>query len=120
MTLYSYFIDNDEGPIHKQWHRLHMEEYFQLSARADSGLRVTGEFCLQMFFLCKWGIPCLFFIYFSLFKQTFQFYNENKFENVHPVYGAGILTHDLWNTSLPTITTRPVYQSFSTSKRTTV
>ena len=37
-----------------------------------------------------------------LFKQTLQIFTTNKWEkcHVHPVYGAGIRTHDLWNMSL--------------------
>ena len=44
--------------------------------------------------------PLLSFI-FGLFKQTsLQFFTTNKVKNVHPVYGAGIRAHDIWNMSL--------------------
>ena len=44
--------------------------------------------------------PSLFMIIFSLFKQSLQFYNKNMWKNVHPVYGAGIWTHNLQDMSL--------------------
>ena len=49
-------------------------------------------------FLNKWAIlgPFVRF-YFNHFKQTLQQINVN---NVHPVFGAGIRTHDLQNKSL--------------------
>ena len=37
---------------------------------------------------------CLFFVYFYLFKQTLQFLQQKMWKYVHPVYGAGIRTHD--------------------------
>ena len=44
--------------------------------------------------------PLLLFI-FGLFKQTsLQLFNKHMWKNVHPVYVAGIQTHDLWNMSL--------------------
>ena len=55
--------------------------------------------CGQSFFK-KWAILGLFFVYFRLFKQTLQFLQQINVKNVHPVYGAGIRTHDLWNMSL--------------------
>ena len=42
----------------------------------------------------------LFFIYFHLFKQTLQFLQQINVKNVHPVYRAGVQTHNLLNTSL--------------------
>ena len=46
------------------------------------------------------GQPGLFLFIFGLFKQTLQFYNKYMWKNVHPVYGAGIRTHDLRHVSL--------------------
>ena len=43
----------------------------------------------------KWANPGLFFRLFSVFSN--KHYNV---KNVHPVYGAGIWTHDLCNMSL--------------------
>ena len=44
--------------------------------------------------------PLLSFI-FGLFKQTsLQFYSKYMWKKVHPVYSAGIQTHDLQNMSL--------------------
>ena len=66
--------------------------------------------CLQSFrvFLKKIG-PSLasIFVYFYLFKRKLQFLQQINVKNVHPVCSAGIWTHNLWNTILPTITTRP-------------
>ena len=45
--------------------------------------------------------PGLFFIYFRLFKQiSIQFLQQINVKNVHPVYGAGIQTQELWNMCL--------------------
>ena len=42
-----------------------------------------------------------FFIYFRHFKHTLHILQQiGMRKNVHPVYGAGIRTHDLWNMSL--------------------
>ena len=48
----------------------------------------------------KWANPGVFFIYFRLFKYTTYFTTNAYVKNVHPVYGAGIWTHKLWNMSL--------------------
>ena len=43
----------------------------------------------------------LFFVYFWSFQTIITIFTTNKCEqNVHPVYGAGIQTHDLRNTFL--------------------
>ena len=39
--------------------------------------------------------PASFSFIFGLFKQTIQFLQQINVKNVHPVYGAGIRTHDL-------------------------
>ena len=54
----------------------------------------------KIYFLKKWSIISLFFIYFCLFKQTLQSLQQINVENVHPVYGAGIQTHNLWHMCL--------------------
>ena len=57
----------------------------------------------ELLFKKKMGQPRPLFRLFSfgLFKQTsLQFYNKYMWKNVHPVYGAGIRTHDLQNVSL--------------------
>ena len=43
-----------------------------------------------------------FSIYLRLFKKTWRFLQQIYVEKcyVYPVYGAGIRTHNLWNTSL--------------------
>ena len=55
--------------------------------------------------LARLANPGLFFVYFCYFQTSnifLQQINVKKCSNVHPVYGAGIRTHDLSN-----ITTRP-------------
>ena len=43
----------------------------------------------------------LFFFYFRSFQTNIiAIFTTNICENVHPVYGAGIRNHDLWNVSL--------------------
>ena len=45
--------------------------------------------------------PASFSFIFGLPKQTLQFLQQINVKNVHPVYGAGIRTHNLQNVSLP-------------------
>ena len=47
------------------------------------------------------GPPGLFFFIFGLFKQSIQFLHQINVKkiHVHPVYGAGIQTHNLSNMS---------------------
>ena len=54
-----------------------------------------------MFF--KWANHGLFFVYFSLFKQTLQFLWQIYAKKFHPVFCAGIRTHNLLNVSLLTL-----------------
>ena len=51
-------------------------------------------------FFKKWANPGLFSFIFGLFKQTLIFLQQIDVKKVHPVYGAGIRTHDHWNMSL--------------------
>ena len=54
---------------------------------------------IQLFF--KWANLGLFFVYERSFQTNIKkFYNKYMWKNVHPVYGAGIRTHNLWNVSL--------------------
>ena len=49
----------------------------------------------------KWANPGLFFVYLQSFQTNITIFTTNICEkNVHPVYGAGIRTHDLRNVSL--------------------
>ena len=60
-------------------------------------LRGIVNFVIIIF---KWANPGICFHLFSVFfKQTsLQFLQQIYIrENFHPVYGAGIQTHDLWN-----------------------
>ena len=41
----------------------------------------------------------LFRLFSAFFKQTIQILQQINVKNAHPVYGAGIRTHDLWNMS---------------------
>ena len=61
------------------------------------------------FYLIKMGPPCLFLIYFGLFKQTLQFLQQIDVKKVHPVYGAGVwtLNPQLLEHESPPITTGP-------------
>ena len=54
------------------------------------------------FFYFNWANPGLFYHLFSVFsnKHHYNFCNKYMWKNVHPVYGARIRTHDLWNMSL--------------------
>ena len=69
-----------------------------------------NAFCLpdsntrKLFFFKKKRLtnPSLFFVYFRSFQTNNTFFTTNECEkcHVHPVSGAGIRTHDLWNVSL--------------------
>ena len=45
-------------------------------------------------------IPGLFSVSFCIFKQALQFLQQKMWKNVHPVYGAGIRTHNLQDMSI--------------------
>ena len=47
----------------------------------------------------KWVNPGPFSFIFGLFKQTVQFLQQINVKNDHPIYGAGIWTHNLPNMS---------------------
>ena len=52
-------------------------------------------------FLRKYGPnPATFSFIFIFFKHTLQFLQQINMINAHPLYGAGIRTHNLWNMSL--------------------
>ena len=52
-------------------------------------------------FFKKKGQPWPLFRLFSVFSnKQYNFYNKYMWKNVHPVYGAGIWTHNLQNVSL--------------------
>ena len=46
------------------------------------------------------GHPGLFFHLFSAFQTHIIILQQINVKNVHPVYGAGIQTHDIWNMSV--------------------
>ena len=60
------------------------------------------EVILILFFCLAMARYLFFQPLFRLFSsfQTLQFLQQINVKNVHPVYGAGIQTHDLWNMSL--------------------
>ena len=70
-------------------------------------------YCAEMiwstkcFFKKNLGQPGLLFVYFRSFQKHYNFYNKYMWKNVHPVYGAGIQTHNLRNCESLPITTRP-------------
>ena len=57
-------------------------------------------FLTTIVFFKKWPTPASFSFIFGLFKQTIQFLPQMYVKNVHPVYSAGIQTHDLQNITL--------------------
>ena len=54
---------------------------------------------LENYFFFKWAIPGV-FLFVCLFKQSLQFLQQIYVKNVHPVYGAGICTHNIQDMSL--------------------
>ena len=59
---------------------------------------VTGNLPIVIFL--KWAFPGLFFNLLSSFQTQIKILQQMNVKNVHPVYGAGIRTHNLWNMSL--------------------
>ena len=47
----------------------------------------------------KWANPGLFLFIFVFSSKQYNFYNKSMWKNFHPVYGAGIWTHDIANIS---------------------
>ena len=74
-----------------------------VSEPSSRSLRI-GKDCLVKHawsFLKKLDHPRhIFHLYLAFFKQTLQFLQQINVKNVHPVYGAGIQTHDFKNMSL--------------------
>ena len=60
----------------------------------NESLRPHVYYLKKHFF--KRANPRLFLIYFRLFKHITQFLQKINVKNVHPVYGVGIWTHDIW------------------------
>ena len=86
---------------HKQQHNIKF--CFRESRLKKNGAYQTLESSSNLIgnslFKKNWANPGLFFVYFRSFSNKhYNFYNMWK--NVHPVYGAGIRTHDLRNVSL--------------------
>ena len=55
--------------------------------------------CDKLFF--KWSIPSLVFHIFSSFQTNISIIQQIYVNNVHPVYGAGLRTHDVIINCLP-------------------
>ena len=54
-----------------------------------------------MFILLFGAIPSLFFVFIFVFSnKPYKFLQQIYVKNVHPVYAAGIQTHDLQDLSL--------------------
>ena len=65
--------------------------------QTSSAERKINTWYVKSFFRMGHSQPFSFI--FGLFKQTFQFLQQNNVKNVHPVYGARIRTHNLWHMS---------------------
>ena len=61
-------------------------------------LRMVYNFSIEMELFRNMGKPWALFRLFLVFSNNF--YNKFMWKNVHPVYGAGIRTHNLRNVSL--------------------
>ena len=55
------------------------------------------SWCFQLHFFKKGHPRPLLLFIFGHFKQKLPFLKHINVKNVHPVYGAGIRTHNLWN-----------------------
>ena len=60
---------------------------------------MKGKKIIKGFFQKNGPTPASFLLIFSLFNQAIQFLQQINVKNVHPVYGAGIQTHDLTHMS---------------------
>ena len=70
-------------------------------ARNDRSSKLANMTEIKLHFLKKWANPGLFFRLFLVFSNMqYNFYNKcEKCPNLHPIYGAGIWTHNLTHTS---------------------
>ena len=66
-----------------------------MTKERDTPILECDDECFDFFFKCE--ISGLFFVYFRLFKPTLKILQQINVKNVHPVYDAGIWTHDLQN-----------------------
>ena len=53
-----------------------------------------------IFFFKNWPTPASFCVFLVFSNKQYNFYNKYMLKNLHPVYGAGIPTHNLQNVSL--------------------
>ena len=88
-----------ERPLHKRLFRLH-PLHVVLQLRRDRWHLAGGGRRRREVRMEKWTNPGLFFVYFRLFKQTFQFLQQKYVKISHPVAAAGLRTHDHHDTSL--------------------
>ena len=65
-------------------------------SQAELSTGMTGAI-----FFNKMGHPWPLFHLFLSFQTNITILQQINVKNVHPVYGAGIRTHQLWNISLP-------------------
>ena len=70
----------------------------EFNERQNIDMLLIG-FLYELSIFYKGPTPVSFSFIFGLFKQTIQFLQEIIVKNVHPVYSAGIWTHDLSNMS---------------------
>ena len=81
----------------KRWNR----QSWQIDKNSEA---FSTNFFKGIRFFIKKANPGHFFVHFRSFQTTIEFLQQMYVKNVHPGYGAGIRTHDLWNVSLfPTL-----------------
>ena len=81
----------------KRWNR----QSWQIDKNSEA---FSTNFFKGIRFFIKEANPGHFFVHFRSFQTTIEFLQQMYVKNVHPGYGAGIRTHDLWNVSLfPTL-----------------
>ena len=72
---------------------------FFIQLRNENDVSI-GENKTSFFIFLNMGHPRPLFSLFSTFQANITIFTTNYVKNVHPVYGAGIRTHNLQNMSL--------------------
>ena len=77
-----------------------MESMFAFPRLSLFSFSMSTKMKITIFLKKNGPTPASFSLILGLFKQTLQFLQQIYVKNVHPVYGAGIRTHNLQNVSL--------------------
>ena len=97
-------ISEDNGPSESVWHWtvLMFKAFPFKTVIILPHIPLIGLSGIALIFEYKWANPGLFFVSFWSFQSNITILQQINVKkcHVHPVYGAGIQTYNLWNVSL--------------------